>query len=904
MGNQFKIGSRILLGLMFFIQQAQASTLTVTNTNDAGANSLRAIIQAAVNGDVIVFSIPGAGPFVIKPLSSYSISKSITIDGSVAGKPGIELDGSLCTGMTCFDFNSAGGSGTVLKGLAINNFAVNANASAIMITQAANITIKTCYLGTDITGTTAKPNNNGVFILASSNNTVGGPLAADGNIVSGNTTHGIWISGQGGAANNNTVENNTVGINVNGAALPNYTGVEYQLGAFNNLVQHNNISYNQGDGLSFNQTSTGNKIYGNIFSHNGEHGVDFLNSNVTNNIVGVDISGVGEANQIFSNGQAGVFISEWYNNGSNVYQGGAPSRVTVRKNAIYCNGVKGIALVEKTGLLTSATGNSGKAAPVINLASDEEKTFGTATAGDIIDIYIPDSCNNCYSGNSQGRTWLASVVAAGDGTWLYTKIGGAKCNSLVVSATDALGNTSEFAAACVRPTVTLNDTSTCTKITLNLDVTQTCALSYEWSTGATTPIVALNNLLPGKYWVELKGIDNVAVRDTFEVFQKAIPNVNLGADLSRCSSPFIPAVILNPNLSNSVIYQWSTSETTPSISVNTIGQYFVKVSDNLTTCEKSDTINITQNSVSLGSLSDAQICQEDSTILDPGTFSTYQWSNGSTDTSLKVKTAGIYWVVVKNAAGCKDSVSATVSINALPTGNINDATVCGGAAITVDAGLWKSYRWDNNTTLQSNTISTVGQHWVLVENNTSCKDTLFFQLTQAAAPQVYLGEDTTLCFTNKYNAFDLSVSDTFTTVSWMNGSTISSVFIFEPQTVMVTVSKGGCSASDTLVVNEYCSPLVWDFPNWVSPNGDGKNDHFFPKYVNDSTLGKLKEIYFVVYDRWGLQMYERAKVVEIPEWDAMYKGQTVSPGVYYWIVRWTDIAGQQGEATGWMEVMY
>ena len=905
MGNKHTIRVGILLCLILLVQQVHATTLFVINTNNSGAGSFRDVLQNALNGDVIQFNIPGAGPHTIKPLASYSISKQITIDGLSAGKPNIEFDGSLCTNMTCFDFNSVAGTGTIIQGLAINNFVFNSNACGIMITQAGNVTIKSCYIGTDITATIAKPNNNGIFILASSNNTIGGTNAADGNIVSGNTVHGIWISGQGGAANNNTVENNKVGIDINGNALANFTGVEYQLGAFNNIVKHNNISYNTGDGLSFNQTSTGNKIHGNIFSYNGEHGVDMLNSNVMNNVVGVDVSGVGEPNEIFNNGQAGVFISEWYNDGASMYQGGAPSKVTVRKNLIYCNGVKGIALVEKTGLLISATGNSGKASPVINITSNEEKTFGTGTPGDIIDLYVADACNLCYSGNSQGQTWLASVVVAGDGSWSYTKVGGAPCNSLIVTATDALGNTSEFASSCVRPMVAVNDTSTCTTITLNLDVTQICATSYQWSTGAITPTITLTNAAPGKYWVELKGIDNVAVRDTFEILQKSIPNVNLGADLSRCSDPFIPAVILNPGLPNSFIYEWSTSETTPSISVNNRGQYFVKVTDNMSTCSKSDTLEITQNSVPLASLSNAQFCEGDSVLLDPGNnFTTYKWSDNSVDSTLKVKSAGVYWVVVKNAAGCTDSVSATITVNALPSGKINDTTVCGGVSVVMDAGIWQSYLWDNNGVSQISSFSSNGKHWVIVANNKNCKDTLFFQLALSSVPEIDLGNDTALCFMELGAAFKITVPDTFTTVSWMNNNSTSSIEITEAQTVIVTVFKGTCSANDTLFLSDHCTPLVWDFPNWVSPNGDGKNDHFYPKYVNDSTLGKLKETYFVVYDRWGIQMYERSRVVEIPEWDATYMGQTVSPGVYYWIVKWTDTADKKGEATGWMQVMY
>ena len=37
-------------------QQARTATLTVTNTNNSGAGSLRTLIASATSGDVIVFS--------------------------------------------------------------------------------------------------------------------------------------------------------------------------------------------------------------------------------------------------------------------------------------------------------------------------------------------------------------------------------------------------------------------------------------------------------------------------------------------------------------------------------------------------------------------------------------------------------------------------------------------------------------------------------------------------------------------------------------------------------------------------------------------------------------------------------------------------------------------------------
>ena len=54
-----------------------AATLTVLNTNDSGAGSLRAAIAAAASGDTINFAVTG----MITLASELAIDKNLTIQG-------------------------------------------------------------------------------------------------------------------------------------------------------------------------------------------------------------------------------------------------------------------------------------------------------------------------------------------------------------------------------------------------------------------------------------------------------------------------------------------------------------------------------------------------------------------------------------------------------------------------------------------------------------------------------------------------------------------------------------------------------------------------------------------------------------------------------------------------------
>src|SRR5262249_14978172 len=150
---------------------------SVTNTNDAGAGSLRQAIldaNARPGPDTIQFNISGAGVHTISPLSALpSITEAVSIDGAtqpgLAGTPLIEIDGSGAgagaSGLTI----TAGGS--TIRGLVINRFA--ADGIRISGASAASNTVQGNYIGTNAAGTAALGNGEyGVYVVDASSNTI------------------------------------------------------------------------------------------------------------------------------------------------------------------------------------------------------------------------------------------------------------------------------------------------------------------------------------------------------------------------------------------------------------------------------------------------------------------------------------------------------------------------------------------------------------------------------------------------------------------------------------------------------------------------------------------------------------------------------------------------------------
>ncbi len=74
------------------------------------------------------------------------------------------------------------------------------------------------------------------------------------------------------------------------------------------------------------------------------------------------------------------------------------------------------------------------------------------------------------------------------------------------------------------------------------------------------------------------------------------------------------------------------------------------------------------------------------------------------------------------------------------------------------------------------------------------------------------------------------------------------------------------------------SESILDFPNALSPNGDGKNDVLKAKDGHQSVVS----FHAAIFNRWGSKIYSWDDVNG--EWDGKYKGKVVKDGVYFLVV--------------------
>ena len=149
-------------------------------------------------------------------------------------------------------------------------------------------------IGTDVNGTAALGNADGVWIYNAPGNTIGGTTAGAANVISGNDGEGVGITS---GATGNQVEGNYIGTDVNGTAhLGNGKGGVYIEGASSNSIggtvagAGNVIAFNSGDGVWV-YSGTGNLIDPNSIYSNGGLGIDLGTDGVTPNDTGDPDSG-------------------------------------------------------------------------------------------------------------------------------------------------------------------------------------------------------------------------------------------------------------------------------------------------------------------------------------------------------------------------------------------------------------------------------------------------------------------------------------------------------------------------------------------------------------------------------------------------------------------------------------
>jgi hypothetical protein len=206
---------------------------------------------------------------------------------------GTNAAGTAAVGNGNYGVDSYNAANVTLGGIGAGNV-ISGNGIGVIAGNASGWLVQGNLVGTNAAGTAAVGNNSfGLRIDgAGTNNTIGGTVASAANVIAGNATDGVEVSGPYG----NVVEGNYIGTNSAGAHLGNgRNGVILFAGANNNLVggssagTGNIVAYNGAAGVAVGflyDTNVGvvnNAILGNSIHDNAGPGIVLSTSAANNN---------------------------------------------------------------------------------------------------------------------------------------------------------------------------------------------------------------------------------------------------------------------------------------------------------------------------------------------------------------------------------------------------------------------------------------------------------------------------------------------------------------------------------------------------------------------------------------------------------------------------------------------
>jgi gliding motility-associated-like protein len=213
---------------------------------------------------------------------------------------------------------------------------------------------------------------------------------------------------------------------------------------------------------------------------------------------------------------------------------------------------------------------------------------------------------------------------------------------------------------------------------------------------------------------------------------------------------------------------------------------------------------------------DTTLCTGDSiTLRSGGKYSQYQWQDGSTSDTFKVKAAGQFFCLVTDSCGNVKSDTIRIDFRtSIPIGLGAPRFKCAGDSLTIiPPPGFKQYDWTPDYNLISSAGGTVvlypakdTSYQLTVHDNGGCAGTTQLKINVFPGSAVALGNDTAVC-TGAHVVF--SAGGNFQSYDWSNGSAANSIDVQVPGNYSVLATdQNNCKSSDTVALTVYPPPAV------------------------------------------------------------------------------------------------
>jgi hypothetical protein len=308
---------------------------------------------------------------------------------------------------------------------------------------------------------------------------------------------------------------------------------------------------------------------------------------------------------------------------------------TISGTSTVCDGTEATVSIALTGIAPfTLTYTNGTTPVTVENITTNTYSFTTTQAGTFTLVSVSDAKTSCSTGSVSGTA------------------------SVTVNATPA------------RPGITANKNLTLC-IGDNITLTAPAGFAgYMWSTGDTTESITVNR--SGSYTVTVNnGLCNSPLSENVTVrfaTKPSRPQVSVSGETTFCEGNSV--VLTAP--AGFATYRWSNGATTPSITVNTTGNYSVFVGNGNCESVSSDT-----NAIVVNATPALPIITFAGNILRSSSANGNQWMRngviieGSVADTLLVSEDGIYTVRVSNT--CGNAMSTETEIRATSTSTLLEA---------------------------------------------------------------------------------------------------------------------------------------------------------------------------------------------------------------------------------------
>lgn len=268
--------------------------------------------------------------------------------------------------------------------------------------------------------------------------------------------------------------------------------------------------------------------------------------------------------------------------------------------------------------------------------------------------------------------------------------------------------------------------------------------SYLWNTNDTTPTISVTS--SGWYTVTISnGCDSKT--DSIYVEIDVVPNISMPSEVRICQGE---NAILSSTNQSGVTYQWSTGDTTHSITVNQAGWYTLYAYNRCDTLLDSVQVIVDQpiNLPQLLNNPQYTICSGD-TLMIPiyvPSDANISWSHGPNSDTVYFTSGGVFVYTIYNAC---DTIVDTISViqNSIPPRVLPDTVyLCTGQTTMLDAGVGNSNAvWHDLTIGRFFQVHAAGTYHVTLMNNCGFRTDTVVVIEHSPINSIDLGNDTIFC---------------------------------------------------------------------------------------------------------------------------------------------------------------